>query len=477
MKRIVTICFGSLLFAAAGYGQNTPSSTLSLKQCIETGLDNNFDVQQRRLLAERDKNNWKQSRLNIFPDLNASAGHSFNQGRSIDPYTNSPVTQAFNSSNYGVSSNVILFNGLAIQNNIKQNQLAYEASNMEWQQAKDNLTINIILAYLQVLSNADQLEQAKNQLGLSGKEVERLNVLSREGAIKPSDLSDLKGQYAGDQLAIINAQNNLESSKVTLSGWMNVPYDKNLALEKIEPESFAVKYETDPGTIYQTALKELALIKAVDFRQRSADRAVKVARGQLFPTLSFGAGLSTSYSSVAFQSQYLNTVYVPTSDSAIVNSIKYPVYSFRDNFTTPAKIGYSDQLNNNIYTSYGFNLRIPIFNSLLQRNRVKQAKTSLKIAELVAKTTRTQLSQDIDQAYINMTTAADRYKVLLEQAEAYNESFRSAGILFQQGVSNSVEYLTAKNNYDRVNINLIIAKYDYVLRTKILDYYQGKQLW
>jgi len=462
-----------LAFSLQGYSQ----TTMTLKQCIETGLANNFDVLQRQLQAQSDKANWKQAKLNIFPDLNASAGHSFNQGRSIDPYTNAPVTQAFNSSDYGISSNVVLFNGFAIRNNIKQNSLSYQASNMEWQQEKDNLTINIILAYLQVLSNTDLLEQARNQFTLSGKQVERLEAMDKEGAVRPSDLSDLKGQYAGDQLSIINAQNALEAAKVSLSRLMNVPYNKDLALEKIEPASFAAKYDNTPDSIYQVALKHLALIKAVDLRQQSAGKGIKAARGQLFPRLSFGASASTRYINTALQNQYINTVYAPTSDTVIVNSTKYPVLRFQDQFTLPAKIAYMDQLDNNLRTSFGLNLNIPIFNSLVQRNRVKQAKIYFKSAELIAKTTRTQLSQDIDLAYVNMTSAADRYRVLLEQADAYNESFRAAGILFQQGASNSIDYLTAKNNLDRTNINLIIARYDYVLRIKILDYYQGKQLW
>ncbi|MEI9806861.1 MAG: TolC family protein [Bacteroidota bacterium] len=464
-----------LLLAFSLYSHS--QTTMTLKECIETGIANNADVLQRQLQSESDKANWKQSKLNIFPDLNATAGHSFNQGRSIDPYSNSPVTQSFNSSNYGVSSNVILFNGFAIQNNIKQNALSYQAANMEWQQEKDNLTINIILAYLQVLSNTDQLEQAKNQLGLTSKQVERLDILNKEGAVRPANLFDLKGQYAGDQLAIINAQNALETAKVNLSRLMNVPYNKDLAVEKIQPESFAAIYDNAPNVIYETALKQLALIKAVDLRQQSADKGVKAAKGQLFPTLSFGAGASTNYVSVAQQSQYINTIYGPTSDSAIVNSLKYPVFRFQDNFTTPNKISYRNQLDNNFSTSFGFNLSIPIFNSLIQRNRVKQAKIMYKSAELTAKTTRTQLGQDIDLAYVNMTSASDRYKALLEQVDAFDQSFKAAGILFQQGVGTSIDYLTAKNNLDRANINLIIAKYDFVLRIKILDYYQGKQLW
>jgi outer membrane protein len=456
---------------------NAQGNKLTLQQCIETGLANNLDVLQSQLLMESDKINMRQARLNLLPDLNGSASQNFSQGRSIDPYSNSPVTQGVSSSNFSLSSGVILFNGLSLQNTIKQNSLAYQASKMDWQQVKDNLTIYIILAYMQVLSNEDQLAQANNQAALSAKQVERLDVQNKEGAIRPSDLSDLKGQYAADQLSIINMQNTLETAKVSLCQLMNIPYTKDIVLERIDAGALAVKYENTPDKIYQTALQELALIKAVDLRKQSAEKGVKVARGQLFPTLSFGASASTAYSSVALQNQYLNTVYVPTTDSTIVNNIKYPVYRFQDNFTPLSKIPYKDQLDNNLYTSYGFSLNIPIFNAFFQRNRIKQAKITLKNREFIAKTTKTQLQQSIEQAYINMTSASDRYKTLLEQVNAYTESFQAAESRFNSGVGNPIDYLTAKNNLDKANINLITAKYDYVLRTKILDYYQGKQLW
>jgi outer membrane protein len=471
--RTVFIGILFLVINKAGIAQNK----LTLQQCIETGLANNLDVLQSQLLMESDKINMKQARLNLLPDLNGFAAQNFSQGRSIDPYSNSPVTQGVNSSNFNLSSGVILFNGLSLQNTIKQNSLAYQASKMDWQQVKDNLTINIILAYMQVLSNEDQLAQANNQATLSAKQVERLEVQNKEGAIRPSDLSDLKGQYAADQLSIITMQNTLETAKVSLSQLMNIPYTKDMALERIDAEALAAKYEDTPDKIYQTALQELALIKAVDLRKQSAEKGVKVARGQLFPTLSFGASASTAYSSVALQNQYLNTVYIPTTDSTIVNNVKYPVYRFQDNFTSLSKIPYRDQLDNNIYTSYGFNLNIPIFNAFFQRNRIKQAKITLKNREFIAKTTKTQLQQSIEQAYINMTSASDRHKTLLEQVSAYTESFQAAETRFNSGVGNPIDYLTAKNNLDRANINLITAKYDYVLRTKILDYYQGKQLW
>jgi outer membrane protein len=449
---------------------------LTLQQCVETALTNNFDVQQNGLQMQTSEVNWKQAKLNLLPDLNGSASHGLSQGRSIDPFTNSYINEQYNYANYGLNGGVTLFQGLSAQNLIKQNALSYQASKMDWQQAKDNATINIILAYLQVLNNEDLLVQAQNQAEYSQKQVERLEILNKEGAIAPSQLSDLRGQYANDQLAIINSKNALETSKITLSQLMNVPYDKNMVLEKINPESLAIKYEATAENIYQTALQQFAQVKAVDLRKQSAEKAVKVARGQLFPLLTFNANAYTNYSSAASQSILINTTDVASSDYVVVNGTQTPVFRKQSNFSSQ-KISYNSQVNNNLSNVFSLNLNIPIFNSLLQRNRIKLAQINVKNSDLVAKTTKTQLQQSIEQAYVNMISAADRYKTLLEQVAAYTESFNAAEIRFNSGVGTSIDFLIVKNNLDRANINLITAKYDYVLRTKILDYYQGKQLW
>ena len=477
MKKKIFV-FGLALVIIAVSSTGNAQTKLTLRQCIETGLANNMDVLRSQLQMQTDKINMNQSKLNLLPDLTGQAQQTWSQGRSIDPYSNSPVTQGVSSSNYSISSGIVLFNGFSRMNAIKQNTLTYEASKMDWQQIKDNLAINIILAYLQVLNNAELLNQARNQADLSAKQMQRLDVLNKEGAIKPSDLSDLRGQYAGDQLSIINQQNAVEITKISLCQLLNIPYSKDIELEPIViPDSFADKYPDGPDQVYQNALKNLAIIKAVDLRQQSAAKAVKVEKGRLFPVLSFGAGASTAYSSVAYQSQYLNTTYVPTSDSALVNAVKYPVYRFQDNFGKAGKIGFRDQLNNNVQTYYGFNLSIPFFNSFQQRNRVKQAKINLKLSEYTAQTARTQLNQSVNQAYINMASASERFTAITDQVNAFSESFHAAEIRFNEGVFNSIEYLTVKNSIDRANINLINAKYDYVLRMKVLDYFEGKPLW
>ncbi|MBK5272206.1 MAG: TolC family protein [Bacteroidia bacterium] len=449
---------------------------LTLQQCIETGISNNLQVLQNDLQSQTAEVNLKQAKANRFPDLNGSVGHGINQGRSIDPFTNGYINQQLNYASYGISSGVTLFNGFAIQNNIRQNQLIFQASKMELQQAKDNLTINIILAYMQVLNNADLLTQSHDQWELSNKQVQRLELLNKEGAIAPSDLSDVKGQLANDKLSIINNQSALETSKVNLCQLMNVAYDKDLQLERIGTSSLAVKYEDVPDIIYQAALEKFALVKAVDLRRQSSVSAVKALRGQLFPTLSLNGNANSNYSNAARNDVFINTTDVTSQDYVVVNGNSVPVVKKQNNFNSQ-KINYGKQLNNNLFTSVSLNLRIPIFNSFQARSRVSIAKINLKNDELVAQTTRIQLKQTIDQAYINMESALDRYKTLLNQVDAFTESFHAAELRFNNGVGISIDYLTAKNNLDRSNTNLINAGFDFILRVKILDYYEGKSLW
>ncbi len=473
------LVIGGLALFLAGtrsLAQDAGASRYTLKQCIDTAVSRNLDVRLSEAQLKSDQISWQQARLNLLPDLNGSAGESFNQGRSIDPFTNSPVTQSYNASSYGLTAGVTLFNGLALQNTIRQNALAYQASRLDWEQQKKNLTINVILAYLRVLSSQDQLVQAQNQADLSAKQVERLEILNRQGAIPPSDLSTLKGLLAGDRLSVVNAQAALQTAKVSLCQLMNIPYDTAMSLEPIQPADLPEKYADTPGQIYQTALQELPLVRAADLRAQSAQRALRVARGQLFPRLSLNGNAFTNYSSVATQSTYLNTTDVTSSDYVVVNGSNLPVIRKQDHYMT-SKISYHDQLNNNLYTSFSLNLTIPIFNSLQQRNRIKLAQLNLKTREYTASTTRTQLQQAIDQAYINMSASYDSYRTLADQVSNYADAFKAAEVRFNNGVGNSIDYLTAKTNLDRARISQINAKYDYVLRIKILDFYEGKPLW
>lgn len=436
----------AMIFYMNGHTQSITGRSLTLQECVQTAITNNLDVKQSDLAMDRAAISWRQAKYNLLPSVSGEVDHTLNQGRSIDLSTNSYVNQQNTSASYSLSGNITLFNGLRLLNTLKSNQFAYEASKWELQQTKDQLMLSVILAYLQILTNKDLLAQAQQQASVTQQQVDRLDLMNKEGAIKPSDLSDLKGQLADNKVTIITSQNSLDASRLALAQLMNIPYDKNLTVEQLKADQYDMNYAGLPDSIYNIAMQQLAIIKAADLRTKSAAKAVQAARGNLYPTVSLGGGFYTPYSSASADS-------------------------------TGKKIAYYDQLSNNYRTYVGVGISIPIFNNFVYRNRVALAKIDLKSAEYTAQTKQIQLKQAIEQDYFNMTAAQSKYQALVEQVTAYTESFKAAEARYNAGASTSVDYIIAKNNLDRANINLIIARYDYILRTKILDYYQNKPLW
>ena len=472
MKRLLIkgILLSGMFGITCGFAQ---TKTLTLQQCVELAVNNNAQVNQAVYQLETASINVKQAKGNLLPDLFGNLGHGINQGRNIDPFTNSYINQQVNFANGGINSSATLFNGGLLQNTLQQNKILNQAAISDVQQSKENITLNVILAYLQILTNTDLLEQASNQLLVTGKQVDRLDVLNKAGTIVPAQLYDLKGQYANDELAVVNTQNALNQSRLTLAQLMNVPYAQVVNIEPVNINDLAATNTTDAAAIIQTALQQLPVIKGVTLRRQAAEKGIRVAKGNYYPVVSFSSGLNTNFSNAARTETLLNMVDEPNGDFVSINGGKVPVIT-RRRITSQQSIGYFNQFKNNYGTSFFLNISIPILNGFRAKNRVAQARADVKYAAFVEQTTKTQLSQSVEQANFNLNAATDRYNTLVKQVAAFSESFRIAEVRFGAGAITQVDYLIAKNNADRSETNLIIAKYDYVFRSKILDYYQGK---
>ncbi len=419
----------------------TADSVLTLQQCLDVAIKNNLLVKQSALDVERNRISYQQARENMLPSFNGSIDHSISDGRSLNPSTNQYATTQFTSATYGLNSSITLSSGLTLQNAVKQTSLAYQAGQMDFQQANDNLTLNVITSYLQVLNAEDQLTQANTQSAVSQKQTERQETLNKEGAVLPSAYYDLKGQAAADKLNVVNAKSALDIAKLTLLQLMNVPYNKNVKIQRQLADQLPTQYTETADQVYSKALTDLAYVKAAQLRRQSAEKGVQVAKGALIPSVSLGGNLGTNYSSSA---------------------------------SGGTNLGYVNQLQNNYGTSFGLGINVPILNYFRNSNKVKLAKLDLLNTQYVEQNTRIQIRENIDQAYVNMTAAYDRYKLLVEQVDAFAESFRIAEIRFNSGVLTSVDFLIVKGNLDRAKTSLISSRYDYLIRTKILDYYQGR---
>ena len=474
MKKIKIILVVFLASTSFARGQAQAPPPLTLQQSVDIALANNLEVKQSELQSESASILLKQSRRDLLPAISGTIGHGYNQGRSIDPFTNSYIDQNVGFANYALGGSITLFNGLLLQKSIRKYSLAYEASKMEQQQARERLTLDVILAYLQILSNEDLLNQAGLRVQLSQQQVKRLETLNKQGAVSPSELYDIKGQLAQDEVSIINTRNALKASRLKLAQLMNVDYNDSLRIARLTEDQLRLsgKYPYAVTEIYSSAIHQLALVKAAALRKESAEKGVQVARASGAPQLSFSSNLFSNYSSLAARNVMSGTQEVTTDNFIDVNGTRYPVIATERNISSQ-KIQLSDQLKNNYSSSFSLNLRIPIFNSLQTKSRVAQARVELKNAELIETSTQVELKQAVDQAFFNMQAAWDRYEALNRQVEAFRQAFRAAEVRFNAGSGDAVDYSVAKNNFDQASIDLINARYDYVLRIKILDYYRG----
>jgi outer membrane protein len=473
MKAIFTTITSLLFITSATIAQ--PAS-YTLQQSIELALANNLQVKQSDLQMQSSAVNLKQARMNLLPGLSANIGHGSNQGRSIDPFTNAYANKNIDYANYSLNGGLTLFSGLILRNQLKQNSYALEASKMEQQQAKEALTLDVTLAYFQILNNEEQLNQAELQAETSRKQVERSRLLSKQGVIAPAQLSDLLGQLANDELAIINSRNRLNASKIALAQLMNVDYNRDFKVERLPAETLIQNNELNPNKIYLLALNQLSLVKGAGLRKESAKKAVHVARGGLYPQISLNSNIFSNYSSAASTSRIISATDQPTGNYVEVNGTRLPVIATQRSFESTG-IAYNSQIRNNYSSSVSIGIRMPIFNASRVRNQVELAKIDLTTAELAEESTKLQLKQAVDLAWFNSRAVSERVETLNRQAGFFRESFKAAEVRFNAGAGNVVDFTIAKNNLDQANINLINAKYELILRTKILDYYQGKPLY
>jgi outer membrane protein len=457
------------------------SALLTLQKCLDIAVKNNLQVKQTDANAQLAHVDYRQAIENLLPNISGSANRSFNNGRAISPQTNSYVNQSATNDNYGLTGTMTLFNGFSLINAIKATSLAFQAGKMNFQAAKDAVTVNVITGYLAILDDEEILKASKSQLSVQKETVDRLTILEKQGANKAaSDLTDQQGQLAGNQVNVVNAENTLEAAKLALFQIMNIPYQPDAQFQDLNAENLKGDYGSDPDQVYQTALQQFAIVKAATLNRQSAEKNVSSLRGQLSPSITLGGGLNTAYTNTAQKSVFLDSttsavpgLFVKTPVSAANPTGQLPVFSTSAN-NASQNIAYNEQIKNNFSSYISLGLNIPIFLNGTRRNALAKAKINALYARDVEENAKIVLRQNVEQAYYNMMAAYKKYQVLMDQVKAYTESYRIYKLRFDAGVLTSVDFIFAKNNLDAATVNLISAKYDYFIDSKILDYYQGK---
>ena len=412
------------------------AQTFSLQQCIDTALAHNNQLKQQTYQLRTQEVTYRQARQNLLPNLNASASQSWVFGRSIGADN---VYKSTNSSqtSLGLSASLLLFDGLKMKYSIDEAKAAMLASEADVSALKADITMNISAMYLQILLNKELLETARQQLADTQLKVEQNRALVEAERLAAGELYAIEAQAAKEELAVTQAQNNLQLALL----------DMVQALELDSIGGFDVVVPTDlellagalltNDAVYNMALQHRPEIKAAEYNLAASEHALKSARADYYPTLSAGASLSTGY---------------------------YDMEGYQNNT-------FGRQLGDNLSTSVGLQLTIPIFNKMQVRNNVSRARINVENYKVQAEEAKKTLRKNIDQAYYNALAAQSRETAAEKSERSAYEAYRYAEQKYESGRASVYEFYDAKLSYTLALSERIQAKYEYLFRLKILEYY------
>ncbi len=456
------------------------TQTWDLQSCIDYAVQNNLQLKQSALQVRGNEANLEQSRMARLPNLNGSASHSYNSGRSIDPFTNQFITDVIQSNSFGLSAGFTVFNGFQLRNTIKQNQLNVQSSQLDVKQAENDLKLNIAGAYLNILLNQELVENARIQLQTTEAQIDRTRKLIAAGALPEASIYDLLSQKATNQQQLVSAENGVMLATLSLRQLLQLPPDEPFAIEKPTlPEIPAEISLPSTQSIYDIAEGNQPNVKSADLNIESAALGISIAEANRYPTVSLNGSMFTNYSSA--QDQFFEgdgtTQTILTPIGFLQNDPTQVVVAERE-FPNGEIIdfGFLRQMQESFRQNIGINVQIPIFNRGQINNAIQQAEINLDRNRLRADIVRNQLRQTIEQAYVDVRAAQATYLASQERATALEQSLNVTEKQFRAGAANSVDYNIAQTQLNGAKTDVLRAKYDFIFRQKILDFYQGKEI-
>jgi outer membrane protein len=440
MKQFFVFISGVILLlgSISANGQNV----WSLEKCINYALENNIQIKQQQLNTKYYENQVSQAKSNRLPNLNAQIGNDNSFGRSLT-YLNTYKNVNSSSITGGASTNFTIFNGFQLTNTIDKYELDLQATLKDLQKAKDDMMLNIAGMYLQILFSEELVLVDEAQMEVTKQQLSRTQQLVEAGSLAKGAQLEIEAQMAREELQLVNDKNNMQLSYLSLYQLLELPIAESFKIEKpVLPEIKANLSMANSIDVFSNAMNVRPEIQAAQLRVKSAEKDLEIAKGNQYPSLSFNAN-------------YYN----------LFNN-KYTDINGED-------IAFGDQLKNNGRSSLGLTLGIPIFNRFQVKNGISNAELQIQDYQYRLQTSSNTLRKEIEQAYTNALAALNRYMSTEKAVESMKEAFRYVEEKFNVGMVNSVDYNLQKNQLTSAQSQLLQAKYEYIFRTKILDFYNG----
>ena len=438
------LLFITIAFLGLAHNANAQKKW-TLAECTHYAIENNIEVKQQALNVDNSEIELNTSRNRRIPDLSAGANQSFNFGRSPSMATGIYEQNTSAGTGFSLSSSVPVYNGMRISNEIKSNEINLKAAIEGLKKAKENLSLNVAAFYLEILFKKEILNVSVEQCALTAKQVERTAIMAEEGKVPLSQLYDIKAQWAKEESSRTNAQNDLAQSLLNLAQLLNLTDPTHfdiVAPESIDPIHLSVVQ--NPDEVYETALEVKPHIKEAAYRLQSSEVGVQMAKSLFLPSVNLGLSYSDGFN-------YL-------FDSKITNS------------------SISSQLAHNQREAIGISINIPIFNRFQTRNQVRTARLNRENHALALENAKITLQKEIQQAYRSAVAAQARYASATKALDAALESFKYADERYRLQMISAYEYGEAQTKLFFNRSEQVQAKYDFLFRIKILDFYRGAEI-
>ncbi len=449
--------FFSLLLLAATLGspamtQNSNDDIWTLERCIQYAYENNLAIKRSELTTSLIRKDYYQARYNLLPGVGAGVEHQLSSGRSLNLEEYKWENNKKQQGSLGIQADLTLFNGLQNYNNIQANKFLLLSTLEDQQSLKNNITLNLVGYYLQILLDKELIDVAQQKFDVTLLQVEKNQKMVEVGNMAKGDLLEIQAQAATEKLNLVEAQTKYQNSVLDLVQLLDLDSVGNFVVYAAEMDVSAVGYPPEVNDIYNVAVNIMPEIKSGQYRVNAQEKRVAYNQGERVPQI---------YMRGLYYSRYL------------MNAIN-PLDPDREHPTLAYSLG--NQVADNRYAEMTIGLSIPIFNRFNTQTNISKSRVQLNDYILALEQDKQVLYKSIQQARANALGALEQYNSAKEAVRSNEEAFKYTTQKFEVGLVNSVDFNVAKNNLSKAQSDLAQAKYQYIFRMKILDFYQGNQI-
>lgn len=468
--KLLTITFLIFSFSTVSNAQEI----WDWQKCIEYALQNNIQLQQSDLNVQLGETTVQSNKMNYSPNINASSNYNLRIGNNYNFFTGAYERQTVHYNDFGLNLSQPILD-LVTPNNVKKSKLDLQALKLDQETLKNNIQLQILTAFLNIMNANEQHQQAINQKQTTQEQYERTKSLISAGAAAERAILDVDVQLTSEDLTISQIKNQLDLAYLNLKIILQLDTKKEITVKIPElPQDLSIGTLEDVQKIYADALGLRPEIKSSQLKIESAKKQIAAAKGNYYPTLSFIGNLNTFFTT---QSKLSNTIvtgnFIPSG--AFVDGTLQQVL-IPETITEQNKNPYKNQLNQNLNYAFGLSLNVPIFNKFQVQTAVKQSKLQYQNSILTERQAEIDLFNTIQQAHLKAEAAIENFKAAEKNYETAKKSFDYSVDRLNLGSINQLEVNLAKTNVDNALSKLTQAKYEYLFNTKLLDFYQGKKI-